>query len=202
MGTRGAFGVKSNGKYYVTYNHFDSYPDALGQEMVNMCRDFSKDNLWEKLAKRFSKVVLVNDYGNKKPTEKQIERYVANGFCKSAVSSGSLEEWYCLLRGTQNGVAIKAILDGKLNHLINSFDFLKDSLFCEYAYIMNLDDHCLEFYEGFNHEPDKNSPFPFEQVDMYRDREYATDSYYPVRFNGMYLFEAIPDNWMDLFKSS
>ena len=29
-------------------------------------------------------------------------------------------------------------------------DFLRDSLFCEYAYIINLDDNVLEFYEGFN----------------------------------------------------
>lgn len=31
--------------------------------------------------------------------------------------------------------------------------FLKNSLFCEYAYIINLDDNKLEFYEGWNRNP-------------------------------------------------
>ncbi len=179
MGTRGVFGVKSNGKYYLTYSHFDSCPSGLGQVMVDMCKEFSRDNLWEKLEKRFSKVVLVSK--NKKPTEKQIEKYCKAGFCDLGVSRQTPEDWYCLLRRLQYGKAIRAILDGKLNHLINNFDFFKDSPSCEYAYIMNLDTHCLEFYDGFNKKPDKNSPLSEKLV-------------------GMYLFEAIPDNWQYLFK--
>lgn len=35
-------------------------------------------------------------------------------------------------------------------------DFLFDSLFCEYAYIINLDSNMLEFYTGFNN--DENAP--------------------------------------------
>ena len=31
--------------------------------------------------------------------------------------------------------------------------FLVDSLFCEYAYIVNLDENVLEFYVGFNKDP-------------------------------------------------
>ena len=37
----------------------------------------------------------------------------------------------------------------------DSNDFLIDSLFCEYAYIINLDKNVLEFYRGFN--KDKNA---------------------------------------------
>ena len=35
----------------------------------------------------------------------------------------------------------------------DSKDFLADSLFCEYAYIINLDTGMLEFYRGFNQNP-------------------------------------------------
>ena len=35
-------------------------------------------------------------------------------------------------------------------------DFLFNSLFCEYAYIINLDSNMLEFYVGFNN--DENAP--------------------------------------------
>lgn len=35
MGTSGLFGFVYNGKYYVVYNHYDSYPDGLGQDIIN-----------------------------------------------------------------------------------------------------------------------------------------------------------------------
>ena len=38
----------------------------------------------------------------------------------------------------------------------NQKDFLYDSLFCEYAYILNLDTQELEFYTGFNTIPFEN----------------------------------------------
>lgn len=45
----------------------------------------------------------------------------------------------------------------KFNYNIKDYkDFLKDSLFCEYAYIINLDSGMLEFYTGFNKDP--NAP--------------------------------------------
>lgn len=40
-------------------------------------------------------------------------------------------------------------------------DFLRDSLFCEYAYIINLDDKALEFYTGFNRDKEANGRYVF-----------------------------------------
>ena len=37
----------------------------------------------------------------------------------------------------------------KTGFMIDNEDFLKDSLFCEWAYIINLDTNKLEVYEGF-----------------------------------------------------
>jgi hypothetical protein len=37
--------------------------------------------------------------------------------------------------------------------MIDSHTFLVDSLFCEWAYIINLDENVLEIYRGFNKEP-------------------------------------------------
>lgn len=49
-------------------------------------------------------------------------------------------------------------------------DFLYDSLFCEYAYIINLDSQMLEFYEGFNQNPNANgryAKFKSDNDDVY-----------------------------------
>lgn len=37
--------------------------------------------------------------------------------------------------------------------MIDNHDFLADSLFCEWAYIVNLDDSTFEVYKGFNQNP-------------------------------------------------
>lgn len=55
--------------------------------------------------------------------------------------------------------------------------FLHDSLFCEYAYIINLDTGMLEFYTGFNQDPDAKG----------RYAKFSCDDY-----NGVVLKQEIP----------
>ena len=38
MGTSGAIGFVVDGKEFVAYNHFDSYPENLGKEVVEFIR--------------------------------------------------------------------------------------------------------------------------------------------------------------------
>lgn len=193
MGTRGAIGVRQDGDLFVTYNHFDSYPEGLGADMVAFCRDLSAEKL-EILKERFKHVVIVRS--DDVPTEEDQKRYVEAGFYDSSVSGRTTEEWYCLLRNLQGMRYLQAVLDGECQHWIDSKEFLKDSLFCEYAYLINLDDGTLEFYEGFNKEPDKNSPLPFKQEP---DKD---DGYYPVKFKGKAALNNIPDDWIEKFYPS
>ena len=58
--------------------------------------------------------------------------------------------------------------------LQDEIDFVGDSLFCEYAYVLDLDEEVLELYRGFNKKglPKKQKRF----------RQYPKqDKYYPVR---------------------
>ena len=75
-------------------------------------------------------------------------------------------EWYCLLREAQGDLT--AWTQKGLKFMINSEGFIHDSLFCEYAYIINLDDGLLEFYQGFN----KNPEAPGRYAD-YQDNGYC-----------------------------
>ncbi len=191
MGTRGTIGVRSNGNLYGVYNHFDSYPESLGQEIVNFCKTLDSNSISD-LKEKFSKVVVV-DEKDIAPVEEQ-ERYIAAGFFNGNVADGQTYNWYCLLRNIQGIEYIKTVQSGACQHWIDGLAFLQDSLFCEYAYILNLDDEVLEFYEGFNKEADENSPLPYEQV---ADK----DGYYPVRFKGNVALDAIPENWIKEFYS-
>lgn len=149
MGTRGAIGFFINGKTKAAYNHYDSYPDCLGREVIKACRGIiSIDAL-----KASIDAIEVID-SEVPPTPEQIARCEAAGTVDLRVSSRSTSDWYCLLRGAQGDIA--GLMSGKVPYMEDSTNFLGDSLFCEYAYIINADDGTLEFYKGFN----KNASAP------------------------------------------
>jgi hypothetical protein len=141
MGTRGAFGFRIGAKDKVTYNHFDSYPEGLGLTMLEFIRSTS---ILE-MTKIANGLILIDEQS--KPTPEQVDECKA--YMDLDVSSRSPEDWYCLLRGAQaNPDAWKQ----GLRYMIDSQTFLHDSLFCEWAYIIDLDENTLEIYKGYNHD--------------------------------------------------
>lgn len=155
MGTRGLYGFRKNGQDKTTYNHFDSYPDGLGRTIVNFCAENSVDTM-EKI---YDNIEMINE--NTPPTKEQIKWCIDAGFYDSSVSSQSKEDWYCLLRGLQGNLeALKenALDKGKV-FMSDDQGFIKDSLYCEYAYIINLDTEKLEFWIGFQKSPQKGNRY-------------------------------------------
>ena len=138
MSTRGAVGFIVDGVEKISYNHSDSYPDYLGRNILEFCFVLPHD-IAKKIVK---KIKLVGDIP---PTAKQIKE--CKKFTNLNVSEKSTKDWYCLLREAQGNLWV--YIDG-LKYMINYKGFLKESLFCEYAYIVNLDTGKLEFYTGFN----------------------------------------------------
>lgn len=143
MSTRGAFGFRIDGADKVTYNHFDSYLSGLGATLLSDLRKTDE----ETLVRAARRIRLVDD--QEAPTAADIERY--GDWANTGVSSGRLNEWYVLLREAQGRLA--PYLDG-LDVMIDGHDFLKDSLFCEYAYIVNLDTKMFEVYTGYIKRPE------------------------------------------------
>ena len=144
MGTRGLWGFHNQGKDKLTYNHFDSYPTGLGE----IVRKFIISHTLNELKKIATNIELVD--GKSEPTDKQIKE--CEKWTDLSVSDKSTNDWYCLLRNAQsNPEAYK-----KLRYMIDSKDFVQDSLFCEYAYIINLDTKKLEIYLGFQKTPQNN----------------------------------------------
>jgi hypothetical protein len=142
MGTRGAIGFRVNNEEKIQYNHFDSYPSYLGLEILN----YIQGNNIQALKETAEQIILVDE--DDKPTEEQIME--CQPWTNLDVSSHSVADWYCLLRDAQGG--LNAFSEG-LQYMIDYRDFLKNSLFCEYAYIINIDEQVLEYYCGFNKKP-------------------------------------------------
>lgn len=64
-------------------------------------------------------------------------------------------------------------------------EFAGDSLFCEYAYLINLDTKELEFYSGFNKSP-------LTEEDRFFFLQGERSEYYPIRLVQRYGFDALP----------
>lgn len=145
MGTRGCYGFYKDGVTKATYNHFDSYIGGLGKDIL----DFIENTSIPIMNKIFDKIELVRE--NDIPTIEQIEN--CQKFTDLEVSNKSIMDFYCLLRNAQGDLnAYKT----DLKYMIDSKEFLGNSLFCEYGYIINLDKNVLEFYKGFNKVPQNN----------------------------------------------
>lgn len=142
MGTRGAYGFRQASKDVVTYNHFDSYADGLGRSVLRYIAQTPLPTMKEVA----SRIILVNE--ESKPTPELIQDY--EKYSDIGVADHSLEDWYCLLRKAQGDLFP---YNRDLRHMIDSHTFLYDSLFCEWAYIINLDREVLETYRGFNEDP-------------------------------------------------
>jgi len=166
MGTRGAWGFRKDAQDKISYNQRDSYPEGLGSAVAELVRQ-SRHNAH--LAEIADGIVLVQP--DTVPDADTIT-YCQNipGLVNLSVSDGKPEDWYCLLYGAhrqplyylqgatleydegdwQNRKTASVVVGNPCRHMVDNAGFLADSLFCEFAYIINLDSEKLEVYRGFN----------------------------------------------------
>lgn len=142
MSTRGLTGFRLDGTLKAMYNHSDSYPEHLGQQVVEFCKlveDWSNPLIKERVAK----VKLVQQEA--KPSKKKILKYAKYASLSNydALCSG---DWYSLLHSLQGVGILNQVIRGKVKHMTDDGDFLVDEVFCEWAYIINLDEETLEVW--------------------------------------------------------
>lgn len=135
MGTRGAWGFIHNGVERLTYNHFDSYPSGLGEDLLAWAREAD----WDKVRQQVLDLHIVDENGTPSAEER-----LALAEHHENVSSGT--DWYSLLRGLQGNP--QGTLDA--GYMTDGHTFPLESLFCEWAYIFDLDANTLDVYRGFN----------------------------------------------------
>lgn len=148
MGTRGLTMVLVDGVERVAqYGQWDHYPSGQGIKILAFC----KKNLRTKaqraeFAEKVRRCRFISD------AEIQ-ERWVESGakpdsdFVNMDVSAEFKRRYPSLSRDT-GGDILYLINDG-VTLLQDSKEFIHESLFCEWAYCINLDTGKLEVYEGF-----------------------------------------------------
>ena len=177
MGTRGLSGFKWKNEYYLMYNHYDSYPEGLGNDVIEFIKHVYQFNSFNKLKMRVGNLIKVNY--DKEPTSEIIKKY--EKYSDTSVSERTNKDWYCLFRTLQGKDILYEVLNRNVNHILDGEDFGKDSLFCEYAYIINLDTMEVDFYNGFQKSPQKGNYFG-EEPNIITDcngKKRITE-YYPI----------------------
>lgn len=173
MGTRGVWGFVVDGQEKLTYNHFDSYPSGLGNDLLKALDGISKEDLIAKV--RALRVVGENE----KPTPEDVEKCQAAGTVDLGVSRQSPDDWYCLLRNAQGDLA-KTL---KVGLMEDGSAFPSDSLFCGWGYVFDLDNGKLEVYRGFQEKPHGLGRFAGRK---------GRDGYYPIKLVAEYPLDNLP----------
>lgn len=160
MGTRGAVGVKVNGKYYCTYNNSDSSPEWLGNFVLLSAIKISTENGWDKFKENFLKLKMITKDAKSLP--KKHAKYYGKEFNIDVNTIKTYDDALIYVSGDD---IIELIYNNKIKHFICETEFMKDSAFCEYAYTINLDDMEFECWRGVQKHPQKGNYFGTKKVD-------------------------------------
>jgi hypothetical protein len=184
MGTRNLTMVISNGETKVAqYGQWDGYPEGQGVVALN----FLSNTDLKEFKQKMNSVKFIN--GTK---EKEINKWlksigVENGWMNMEQSKLYQEKYPLLTR--DNGAGILSMImesEEETNWVNDNREFAADSLFCEWAYVIDLDKNIFEVYEGFN-----TNPLTIE------DRFYSLTSlkdndYYPIKLSKSYDLNNLP----------
>ena len=188
MGTRHLIGVidRKGTLKVAQYGQWDGYPSGQGVDVL----EFAKDKaLLKELEQRFDIIKFHNDTHEIDEYIEAYESRTPNWSNEPDNRTANDKYWWENTQSRDLGADILKTLINldttklPLEHnnkiyLYNHIDFLKDSLFCEWAYIINLQTNKLQVLCGFNE--DKSKEFELcitKQEDVDKEFEDRTKYY-------------------------
>jgi hypothetical protein len=166
MGTKHVIAAYLGGKCKLAqYGQWDGYPEGQGEGIL----EFLKTADMKQFRRNLSRTRFFVDSYLKKNWEKLYSQYPQ-------------------LSRDQGCKILDMIYDHKGPWpfmLQNSLNFVADSLFCEFAYVLDMDFDRLELYVGF-------SKSPVNQLQRFANMKSSTAGYYPVRLVNIYPFNNLP----------
>ncbi|WP_437609606.1 hypothetical protein [Erwinia sp. V71] len=184
MGTRHLTCVVKDGEYKVAqYGQWDGYPSGQGVDALDFLRNMGRDKFLTSLAATYQ------------PTEEQIAAWWKevghdigsnDGWVSHDISKKYKDKHPSLSRDAGAKI-LQMIQDASEPVPLNLYlTFAAESLFCEWAYVVDFDKNTFEVYEGFNKQPLAKS-----------ERFYGLTSddssgYEPVKLKKAYSLDELP----------
>jgi len=161
MGTRNLTCVYKNGEYRVAqYGQWDGYPEGQGVTILEFLHRVNMDEF---------KTAIDNCRWITKEELDEIN---------DGIDKGYIVNWqkrYLELSRDTGGEILEVITFKNKRILQNSLDFANNSLFCEWAYVVDLDQNTFEVYKGFNKEK-------LSETERFYNVENNEKDYKPVKF--------------------
>lgn len=188
MGTRGLYCAVVDGEIKVAqYGQWDAYPSGQGFTMLKFVQDMVANNRVEDFKTALRQV--------KSATQEEIEQIWKNagadgsGLVSMDIANIVRKNQPQFSRDTCAEV-MQLVLDGSAKQVHLQTDFAADSLFCEWAYVIDMDNGVLEAYKGFQEKEHKEGRFSHLWD---KDNDRRSEKYYPVALVATFDFRALPD---------
>lgn len=154
MGTRHITAVVHKGEIKVAqYGQWDGYPTGQGKTIAQFIQHTMDNDAFRKALDNTS-FVEFHPYVKNLWTECGADPN--SDMVSMAVSDKFGKKYPEFSRDTGAGV-LAVIQDKGGAKLQNDLSFVADSLMCEFAYVVNMDDETVEVYKGFNTTPLEDS---------------------------------------------
>jgi hypothetical protein len=184
LGTRHITIVELKEEYRVAqYGQWDGYPGGQGLTVFN----FIKENL--SAPEDIEEFKTIIDSTRFLTSQELQDRWVECGadpesdMVSMDVSHAFMKKYPELSRDTGAEV-LALILNEDARLLKDSIDFVGDSLFCEWGWLINLDTEELEVYGGFNKEP-------LTDADKFHGVKQDNEDYCPIKMSHKFSFEKL-----------
>ena len=184
MGTRNLTMVISNKETKVAqYGQWDGYPSGQGATALEFLHNVDIRQFEEKL----KSVKFINE-----DKQKEIDQWLKSIGCKDGwmnmEQSAQYQRKYPFLTRDNGAKVLQMIMDSEDEEiwLHDQTEFAADSLFCEWAYVIDLDKGYFEVYEGFQKKP-LGKTQRFKYLEGKEENEY-----YPIRMVKKYDLDELP----------
>lgn len=174
MGTRNITMVVSNGEMKVAqYGQWDGYPEGNGLVVFSFLKKLIRKNRLNEFKDIVNKCSYITDEKIKEyykelgvdvETQKFITLEIANEFKKR----------HPQLDRDMGADILEYLLECGPEELKDDKNFVNDSLFCEWGYLIDLDNEVMEVYKGYNKEP-------LTEEDRFYKKTDEKLEYYPIR---------------------
>ncbi|UDL15807.1 hypothetical protein QEH42_gp151 [Microbacterium phage Pumpernickel] len=189
MGTRGLTAVVKDGNYLLAqYGQWDHYPGGQGVTALNFLKSGDLDKAVANLEAR-GEFITDEKYD-------EIAGHIGDG--SGWITMEEAEQIDALLpflsRDLGAGVLRKIAdsEDGPI-YLRDQHEFASDGLFCEYAYLVDLDTNRFEVFVGFQHHDHTDGRFAALGTEKDFKPEYQGQAYYaPVRLMASWPLDSLP----------
>lgn len=197
MGTRNLTCVYLDGEYKVAqYGAWDGYPDGQGLT----CLEFLRNTMHEEKFQEKLRSIL---YASEDYIKGVLDAFGEISGFLTIDKSNMVKKYYPQFHRDTAADVLKLIETTDIvAYLENNITFAADSMFCEWAYVIDFDKRTFEVYEGFNQKPlTEEDRFFFLEDKAYKERR-GEDQYHPVKLVKSWSLDELPteDEFLNAFK--